>query len=93
MYYCGIDYHKRYSVVSIIDSSGQPVDQRQISHLNPALFAELFSGLDQPVNVVFENSLNWSWLYEILEQIGNVASITLANPYKERRGQSLNSDI
>lgn len=33
MYYCGIDYHKKYSVVSIIDSNGQPVDQRQIPHV------------------------------------------------------------
>ena len=82
MYYCGIDYHKKYSVVSIIDSNGQPVDQRQIPHLNPALFAELFNGLDQSVKVVFENSLNWSWLYEILEHIQNVKQIVLANPYK-----------
>jgi len=82
MYYCGIDYHKKYSVVSIIDDLGQPVDQRHITHQNPALFAELFSGLDQPVKVVFENSLNWSWLYELLEQIESVEQIILANPYK-----------
>ncbi|MDK2963437.1 MAG: Transposase [Verrucomicrobiota bacterium] len=58
MYYCGIDYHKKYSVVSIIDENGQPADQRRIGHQNPALFEKLFSGLDQPVKVVFENSLN-----------------------------------
>jgi len=82
MYYCGIDYHKKYSVVSIIDENGQPVDQRRIGHQVPNLFEELLGRLDQPVKVVFENSPNWSWLYEILEQIENVESITLANPYK-----------
>lgn len=82
MYYCGIDYHKSYSVVSIIDANGKSVDERRIGHQAPNLFAELFNGLDQPVKVVFENSLNWSWLYEILEQIEHVEQIILANPYK-----------
>lgn len=82
MYYCGIDYHKKYSVASIIDEKGQPVDERRIGHQAPHLFGDLLGTLDQPVNVVFENSPNWSWLHEILEQIENVQSITLANPYK-----------
>jgi transposase len=82
MYYCGIDYHKKYSVVCIIDSNGQLIDQRRIGHQAPTLFVDLFSELNQPVKVVFENSLNWSWLYEILEQIESVEQIILANPYK-----------
>lgn len=82
MYYCGIDYHKKYSVVSMINENGQTVEERRIGHQNPALFEELLNGLDQPVKVVFENSLNWSWLYEILERIRNVKQIVLANPYK-----------
>ena len=27
-------------------------------------------------------TMNWSWLYEILERIRNITQIILANPYK-----------
>lgn len=84
MYYCGIDYHKRYSVVSIIDDDGKLVSEGTIEHKKPEMFDWVFGELRGPVKVVYESSGNWSWLYEILEQIANVASITLANPYKVR---------
>jgi hypothetical protein len=32
MYYAGIDYHKRHSVVSIQDESGKIVLERQVMH-------------------------------------------------------------
>ena len=40
--------------------------------------------MDGPTEVVFESSSNWSWLYELLERIPEVVSITLANPYQTR---------
>jgi hypothetical protein len=30
MYYCGTDYHKKYSVVSMINENGQTAEKRRI---------------------------------------------------------------
>lgn len=84
MYYAGIDYHKRYSVVSIVNEEGELVREVRISHQYSGNFLRLLGGLDRPVKVVYESGFNWSWLYEILEGIENIESITLANPYKVR---------
>ena len=84
MYYAGIDYHKRYSVVSIQDESGKIVLEREVTHNEPHLFQTTFTDLGAPVAVVFECGLNWSWLYEVLEGIPGVQTITVANPHKVR---------
>jgi transposase len=84
MYYAGIDYHKRYSVVSIQDENGKIILERQVMHNDPHLFRAVIQEAAGPVAVVFERGLNWSWLYEVLEEIQEVHSITVANPYKVR---------
>lgn len=84
MYYAGIDYHKRYSFISIQDSTGETVLEQNINHAFPEFFQQLLHSCPEPVAVVYESTSNWSWLYEILETIKQVHSITLANPYKVR---------
>lgn len=84
MMYAGIDYHKHYSFVSILDAEGQLVLERRIHHKEAELFRELLEALPEGVAVVYKSTFNWSWLYEILEKIPNLSSITLANPYKVR---------
>lgn len=84
MYYAGIDYHKRYSVVNIQDQSGAIVLEQQVPWNNPAIFSQIFARLQGEVSVVFECGLNWAWLYEVLEKIPSVKRIVLANAYKVR---------
>jgi transposase len=84
MYYTGIDYHKRYSFVSIQNESGKIVSEHKIPNDNPHLFDEVFAKINDDVAVVYEASLNWGWLYDVLEGIKNIRSITVANPYKVR---------
>lgn len=84
MYYAGIDYHKRYSVVSIEDAQGRIVQEERVDHQFPEVFQRLFRECPEPVSVVYESTVNWSWLHEVLEPLANVASITLANPFKVR---------
>jgi transposase len=85
MYYAGIDYHKRYSIVSIQNEQGQIVQEQRVDHAFPELFGGLFRECPEPVSVVYESTINWSWLYEILQPQKNVSSITLANPFKARQ--------
>ncbi|MEN6428723.1 MAG: hypothetical protein ABFE13_25525 [Phycisphaerales bacterium] len=84
MYYAGIDYHKRYSIVSVQNAQGRIVREQRVDHVFRELFGELFKECPEPVAVVYESTLNWSWLYEILQPLKTVCSITLANPYKVR---------
>ena len=50
MYYAGIDYHKRYSVVSIQDGQGRIVQEERVDHRYPELFKRLFSDCSEPVS-------------------------------------------
>lgn len=52
MYYAGIDYHKRYSFVSIQDESGTVVHEQRVEWNNPAVFAQMFNQLQHEVTVV-----------------------------------------
>jgi transposase len=84
LFYAGIDYHKRYSIVHVIDDEGRTVCQRRV-HLNdPRLFQALFSSLKGPCRVVFESCMNWCKLYDLLQSIPSIQQITLAHPYKTR---------
>ena len=66
MNYAGINYHKRYSVVCIIDAPVSILHEERIEHGFPERFAALL-GAHAPVEVAFEATMNWSWLYELLE--------------------------
>ena len=84
MLYVGIDYHKRYSVLTVLQHNGQIIDQRRLNHSEPTLFKQYLMRFKKPLAVVYESSVNWPWLYELLEPLSCVKHITLANPYKVR---------
>ena len=84
MYYCGIDYHKKYSVVSVVDGSGQSVREARIEGNSRQGFEAFFRGLGGPAKAVVEACWNWSGLYELIEGMRNVQEVVLAHPYKTR---------
>lgn len=79
----GIDYHKRYSVFCVIDAEGEVLERGRIEHVEPGAFLALLARWPRG-RVVFEASMNWHWLYEILEGRLAPEAIVLANPYKTR---------
>ena len=79
----GIDYHKRYSVVCIVEESGVIVAEERIEHVYPERFGALL-GEHAPCQVGFEATMNWGWLHEILEEIESVERIVMANPLHVR---------
>ena len=81
--YIGIDYHKRYSVYCVVDNGGEILMRGRIEHARPQEFVELVKRW-AGCRVVFEATMNWGWLYEILEQEVEEGNIVLANPYKTR---------
>jgi hypothetical protein len=45
-YYIGVDYHKRYSVATALDSAGEMVDRRRPDN-RPEAFRELLEPYDK----------------------------------------------
>jgi len=77
--FIGIDYHKRYSVYCVLDARGQVLGQGRIDHAIAEDFRRLVQRWPE-CRVVFEASMNWHWLYEILEtalprELGSVLDI------------------
>ncbi len=53
MYHAGIDYHKRYSIVSIRNAQGSIVQEQRVEHAFPELFGGLFGGCPEPMKQLF----------------------------------------
>jgi len=83
MKYVGIDYHKRYSVVCIINDAGSIVAEERIEHAFPERFGQLL-GAHAPCQAAFEATMNWGWLHELLEVIPGLERLVMANPLHVR---------
>jgi transposase len=79
-YSIGIDYHKRYSVYCVVDAEGEIRARGRIDHATPSQFAALVK--KWPGRVAFEATMNWHWLYEVLEPELPAKNIVMANPSK-----------
>lgn len=79
----GIDYHKRYSVLCVVDEPGGVVHMERIEHAFPERFGQVI-GAHAPVQVAFEATMNWGWLYDLLEEIPGIERIVMANPLHVR---------
>lgn len=81
--FIGIDFHKRYSVYHVVDEAGRDVAKGRIEHATPDEFGKLvqrFPGC----RVAFEATMNWHWLFELLEAHMPSEDVVLANPFKTR---------
>jgi len=85
MWYCGIDYHKKYSQACVMDATGEVVREERLPHEGDGrMIACFFDGVAEPCEVVFEATQNWMWLYDVLEPLKMVSGIHLASPYQTR---------
>jgi len=72
-YFAGIDLHKRYLTLCILDPDGNAVVQhRRLS--TEGLFAVL-GELDGPITVAVEATLHWAWLHDRLVQQGYAVQV------------------
>ena len=84
MYYAGIDYHKHYSTVCILDEGGEIIRERTLRPNLPEHFRNLFGELDDSLEAVFECGLNYGYLYDLLEELPCVERVVMANAYRTR---------
>src|SRR5215203_2816558 len=70
MVYVGVDLHRKRSHVVALDPTGEVVLSRRIGNA-PTEFLRIFGELEpQPIEVVFEATYGWSWLADLLADVG-----------------------
>lgn len=81
MLYAGIDLHKNYVVITVINQRGAQISQVRINNDRKALII-YFRQFKEPVKVVIEATLNWYWIVDLLDDMGY--EVVLAHPKKLR---------
>jgi transposase len=77
--FVGLDVHKKYTEVAIVDEGGVVSKQERIE--NERARIEEFSSRLSSTTMVLESSSSWYWLYEILSRKHRVV---LSNPAKTK---------
>ncbi len=79
--YVGVDYHKRYSMITQMDEKGNIVDQLRLSN-DPSSLTGFVDRLPEGSKIALEATGNWYYFYELLEE--KSPEIYLAHPLKTR---------
>jgi len=79
MLYSGIDLHKCFVLITVINESGCQISQVRINNDVNALIS-FFAQFNEPIEIVVEATLNWYWLVDLLDNLGY--TIVLAHPKK-----------
>jgi transposase len=80
MYHVGIDQHKHFSQIAVLDKEN--VKQYKLYHQDKDQIKEFFAAFEGNCSVTMEATGNWYWLYDILEQLK--MKVKLAHPLKTR---------
>jgi transposase len=81
MLYVGVDLHKRYSVMTVIDEKGKEVKQKKLSNEKEEIISFL-SNFQDEIEVVVEATSNWYWFSDLLSSKG--VSLKLSHPLKTK---------
>jgi len=79
--YVGVDYHKHYSVTTMMDERGRIVGRQKIRNDPQSLLAYAAS-LPEDSKIALEATNGWYYFYELLEE--HCGQIVLAHPLKTR---------
>jgi len=82
MLHVGLDLHKKYSTVVVMDDNGNVQLAETLYHDDRARLIAFFSELAGKAIVTVEATRDWYWLYELLEELG--VTVKLANARKVR---------
>lgn len=83
MKYIGIDHHKQYSVVAVMDEKGTLLNKGRFP-MKRTCIREYLTKVkgDEPAKAVLEASYGWEFLYDVVQDI--IDEVILAHPLKTR---------
>jgi hypothetical protein len=64
MVFVGIDLHKRYTYLVVLNASGEVLDERRLSNQAVAAYVSQLTG---PVHVTLEATFDWQYMVEQME--------------------------
>lgn len=82
MLHVGVDFHKRFSRIVVLDDAGETLDRQTLYHDDRAGLVEYFQDKAGSAVVTVEAVRGWYWLYELLEELG--VEMKLVHPRKVR---------
>ena len=77
----GIDLHKRFSQIAVINSEGNTVSQGKYPN-SPDLLEKFFDSISGSYRVTFESTRNYFWLADFLDEKG--IPFVMSNPFLNR---------
>ncbi|MFA5089379.1 MAG: IS110 family transposase [Candidatus Omnitrophota bacterium] len=80
-YHIGIDLHKKFSQVAVLNEKGVVLDNRRVDN-DPPLLTEHLSSFPKETPVTLEATIGYEWMSDLLAENG--FEIKLANPKKVR---------
>lgn len=78
MVHMGVDQHKKFSQVAVVDEAGEVLERRRLGHSDKELMRDYFQRWGEDACVALEAGPSWYWLYDLLEEC--VGELKLANP-------------
>ncbi|MBM3708453.1 MAG: IS110 family transposase [Actinobacteria bacterium] len=79
-YYVGVDHHKKFSYMTVIDAKGTVVKEGKVSNNQGSVYRFLGEKYRQGTSAVLEAGRNWTVMHDWLEEA--VDEVTLAHPVK-----------
>lgn len=79
MNYVSVDYHKKYSHITVMDERGVIRREGRIGNSIESV-SKVFEGLEEPTMAVVEATRNWTLMYDRLEMFAD--EVKLAHPMK-----------
>jgi transposase len=81
VYHIGVDLHKKFSQIAVIDRDGEVLDNRRVPN-DMALVSEHLSAFPKETPVTVEATIGYEWMSDLLSESG--FKVLLANPRKVR---------
>jgi len=69
-FYVGIDIHRKFSQVCLMDDKGVILVEKRFEHADPQRITDFFEGIPAGTPVVMEATCGWMWLSDLLERQG-----------------------
>ena len=79
-YYVGVDYHKKFSYLSVMDRKGSVVKEGKVANTKEAVNKFLGKEYSRDTSAVLEAGRNWTVMYDWLEE--ELDEVKLAHPLK-----------
>lgn len=70
MFYVGMDIHKRFSQVAVVDESGKVVDQHRLNHTPSEELIDYFNQFSKDTQVIMEPTCGWYWFSDRMLDLG-----------------------